>query len=143
MKKLLFGAFALALFAGVGCKKDKDEDVCALSSASFAGSYKITGATTQMGSGTETDIYTSLYEPCERDDVYTFNTNGTYTLTDAGVVCDPPNTDAGTWAISGNTVTIDGDNANISNFTCSGFTVVASYTDAGITVTNRIKFSRQ
>ena len=115
MKKLLVVAFALTLF--VSC--DKDED-CNQDMAGIAGSYRVTAVTyKQTSSSSEVDYY-NLFFPnaCDRDDIITLNANGTYVLTDGGVQCSPPNTDAGTWTQSGNTITIDGEAGTIMSFNC-------------------------
>ncbi len=122
MKKLLFLSFTLAFFAS--CKKNKD-DTCTLSATAVAGNHKITGVRYKASpAAAEVDYYSTLYtDPCERDDVFNFNSNGTYIFTDAGLKCVPPNDDNGTWSLSGNTVTIDGDAANVDAFNCTTLTV--------------------
>lgn len=117
MKKLLL----ISLVAGMGlsCKKNSDSS-CTTSAGTLAGPYRITAYTYKSSpSATEVDYYNVIFSsPCDRDDIYTFNSNGTYHITDAGVVCSPPNTDDGTWALSGSTMTIDGDPTTIQSFDC-------------------------
>ncbi|MEO5968204.1 MAG: lipocalin family protein [Ferruginibacter sp.] len=140
MKKFLFGAFALIIFAGTSCKKDKDA-TCDLSSSSLSGNFKVTAATTQTGTNPEVNVYEAFFQVCERDDIFKFAENNTFTVTDAGVVCDPTSADSGTWALSGNVLTINsgGDISTftVSNFNCNSF--IISDVDAG--VTSRITFT--
>ncbi len=125
MKRTIAFLFLVTVF--VSCNKDKNEN-CSLSVNAVAGNHKISAVRYKATpSSAEVDYYTTLYtEPCERDDVFTFNSNGTYVFTDAGIVCTPSNSDNGTWSLSGNTVTIDGDAANVDNFNCTTLTVSMS-----------------
>jgi hypothetical protein len=117
MKKciLSIGCFTMLL---ISCKK---EDSCKTDINTVAGSYKITAVTYKASpSAAESDFYNNFYsQPCERDDIITFQTNGTYKYDDAGVKCSPPNDYTGTWAMSGTTMfTIDGDDIDIAGFDC-------------------------
>ena len=125
MKKILASCLVVALF--ISCNKNKDDD-CTLSTNAVSGNHRITAVRYKATpAAAEVDYYTSLYtDPCERDDVFNFNSNGTYVFTDAGIVCSPSNSDNGTWSLSGNTVTIDGDPANVDNFNCTTLTVSMS-----------------
>jgi hypothetical protein len=125
MKKLINYSLVLVLF--VSCSKDK-ENTCKLDSASLSGSYKVTAAKYKASSSApETDYYNQLYsDACEKDDIVTLNTNGTYTFTDAGVKCTPSGDDTGTWSLSGNTLTIDGGAENVDSFNCSALILSAS-----------------
>ena len=76
MKKTpIFILSAVLLFS---CKKDSEE-TCATNTASVSGSYKVTAVTyKENASAPEIDYYTVWYtETCERDDIITFNSNGT------------------------------------------------------------------
>lgn len=109
-------------------KKDKNDPPvnCPLSVTSIAGAYKITAMTyKQNANTTEIDyLSTILPEPCRRDDVLSFSSGGTYQNTDAGVTCSPSGNDNGTWALSGNTMTIDGDATNVEYFDCKTLILV-------------------
>ena len=124
MKKTLASFLVIVLF--VSC--DKKEDECTLSTNAVSGNHRVTAVRYKASpSSPEVDYYSTLYtDPCERDDVFTFNTNGTYIFTDAGVVCSPSNSDSGTWSLSGNTVTIDGEPGNVDSFNCTTLTVSVS-----------------
>ncbi|MEO7446014.1 MAG: lipocalin family protein [Ferruginibacter sp.] len=142
MKKLILPVFFAAfIFSSCG-KSDKN---CTLTSASLQGSYKISsikykGSSTQA----ETEVLnTGLFLPaCEVDNIFSFNNNGTYTYTDAGVVCNPNSSDAGVWSVSGNTLTVDGDATPVTNFGCSSFQITEydSFQNGDITV---LTFARQ
>ncbi len=86
---------------------------------------------TYKASATSAEVdYFAILDACAKDDVTTLNTNGTYRLTDAGIVCSPPNTDNGTWSLSGNTMTIGGSLATIESFDCK--TLVVSIPDTQV-----------
>jgi len=109
------------------CKKNKDNNSsCTTDVASISGSYKITAYTYQASpSSPEVDHYTTLFpDACDRDNVLVFSTNGTYQLVDAGVVCSPSGDDNGTWSLSGNTMTVNGDQTTIESFDCKTLLLV-------------------
>ena len=127
-KTIIFFLTTILLFA---CKKDPEP--CTTSVTSISGSYKITAYTyKQTPTSPEEDYYPILFpDACERDDELSFSTNGTFQKTDAGIVCSPPENDNGTWSLTGNTITIDGDPATIESFNCK--TLVITITDFQIT----------
>lgn len=126
MKKLLFAVTLLAL--GSSCKKDKDK-TCDLNAGSLVGSYKTTSVKYKAStSASEVDLF-ATYDACEKDDLVKFNSNNTVNYQDAGTVCTPPGDDTGIWALSGNTLTLDGELYTITSFDCNGMTL----TNAGST----------
>jgi hypothetical protein len=140
MKKLIILLLPVLLI--LSCKKDKDPS-CKTDAASIAGPYKVTGVTYKPdASSPETDYYNILFpDACDRDDILTFNINGTYLLKDAGVVCSPSNDDNGTWALSGTTMQIDGDPSTVESFNCK--TLVLSNTDIQTGEKLKITLARQ
>lgn len=118
--------FLLSLVLLFSCSKPETE--CTTSVASISGSYNITAYSyKESASSPETDYYPVLFpDACERDDVLTFNVNGTYQKTDERVVCSPPENDNGTWALSGNTMTVNGDLNTIESFDCKTLVVVST-----------------
>ena len=124
MKKTTFLLLVTVLF--FACNKP---DKCTTTVNSISGMYKITAYTyKQTPTSPEQDYYPILFpDACERDDELNFNANGTYQKTDAGSACTPPQNDNGTWGISANTITIDGDPGPIESFDCK--TLVISSVD--------------
>lgn len=137
MKKLILSSLVFALVA-TGCSKNDDDD-CNLSSASIVGTYLTTAARFQPSTGGgELDLL-ALAPACEKDDLVILNDNGVVTYQDAGVACNPNGNDSGTWSLSGNTLTMDGEAATVSSFECN--TMVLKYTDGtGVTT---VTLSRQ
>jgi len=127
MKKSLI--FSFGLFFLLSCKKkDAPAPTCNRDVAGISGTYKITAIRYKATpTATEVDYYAFLLpNPCDKDDLYAFNSNGTYVINDAGIICVPSNSYNSTWSLSGNIITIDGDPGNIDNFSCSTLTVSAS-----------------
>ena len=129
-KPLLIVIVSLLMFS---CRKDKgDNNNCTIATASITGNYKIT-AVTYKSSATapETDYFKMLFpDACERDNVYAFSSNGSYTINDAGIVCSPASDDDGTWSVSGNIMTIDGDAVDVKSFDCQSLVIVNSDTQS-------------
>lgn len=121
MKKLLACAL-IVFFSFASCNKD---DKCNTDVASISGSYKLTGLTYKASAtATEQDLLPFL-DPCERDDIEIFASNGTYTYQDAGTVCVPNGSFTGTWSLSGSTITVDGDAGTIQSWDCHTLVVYA------------------
>lgn len=123
MKKIIFLTIITSLLI-TACKKDP---TCTTNAASIAGAYKITAVTYKASaSSAEIDYFNTLFsDPCDRDNVYTFQTNGTYQIKDAGIVCSPNGDDNGTWSfVSANSMTIDGDPLILESFDCKTLVLV-------------------
>ncbi len=132
MKKtyiIILMAFILTTLLNLSCKKEKRD--CSFTSANVVGSYKISTIKYKASASAPEQDGTQFFESCELDDITSFNSNGTYTYTDAGVKCDPTGDGTGTWSVSGSNLVTDGDSAPVSNFSCSGFTI--SQTDIDTT----------
>jgi hypothetical protein len=124
MRKIIFLAITITFFI-TSCKKHDDAPACTTDTASVSGSYKITAVTyKESATAAEVDYFNILFDACERDDIYTFQANGTYQITDAGMVCSPSGNDNGIWSLSGSTMTIDGDANAIESFDCKALVFV-------------------
>lgn len=130
MKKLFVFPFVLMVI--FSCKSDPPEPPCTTTATSVSGSYKITAYRYKATpASTEVDYFAIIMpDACERDDIYTFNANGTYSRTDGGAVCIPSGNGLGTWALSGNIMTVDGDQTIVESFDCK--TLILVNTDTHI-----------
>ena len=120
----------LITFSFFSCKKDEDKNsTCTSNVASISGSYKIIAYSYKASATSpETDYYNTLFpDACDRDNVLKFDASGTYELIDAGMVCSPSGNDNGTWTVSGNTMTVDGEATTIQSFDCK--TLILSNND--------------
>lgn len=126
-KTTVFICCVVLLFS---CKEKPLE--CSTSVTNLSGSYKVTAyGYKQTPTSPEEDYYAIIFpDACDRDDIYTFNANGTYIMKDAGLVCSPPDDDNGTWSFVGNAMTIDGVPASIESFDCK--TLIISTTDLSV-----------
>jgi|JI6StandDraft_1071083.scaffolds.fasta_scaffold18867_4 hypothetical protein len=133
MKKIMLAACLMA-FAFVSCKKDKDP-VCELTKDNLVGSYKITGLKYKANTATaEVDEFIG-WDACEKDDITVLNADNTETYTDAGIVCTPNGSDTGVWSFASNVFTLNSQTGTISNYSCTGMTVIFTGTSAGETTT--------
>ncbi|HPH85280.1 MAG TPA: lipocalin family protein [Ferruginibacter sp.] len=133
MKKIILSACIMA-FAFVSCKKDSDP-VCELNQANLVGSYKITALKYKADATTaEVDEF-ATWDACEKDDITVLNADNSVTFTDAGAVCTPNGSSTGIWAFASNVFTINGQSGTVSNFSCTGMTVILNGTTAGETTT--------
>lgn len=128
MKKLI--VLTSVLIVIFSCKKEKEPpSSCTINAASISGSYKITAYTYKANAGSpEIDYYPILFpDGCDRDNVFTINSNGTYLITDAGLVCSPEGGENGPWTLVGNTIDMDGLVFTIESFDCKK--MVLAYTN--------------
>jgi len=118
MKKIISLMLLEVLFIS-SCKDDPDP-MCKTDVKSISGSYKITKAIYKVSPTSSEENYFDILFPdtCLKDNVYTFQTNGTYQFKDSGVVCSPPGNRNGTWSVDGNNMMVDGDSTVIESFDC-------------------------
>ena len=120
--------FILSIAFLFSCNKDPKEE-CTTNITSLSTTYRITAYTYKpTPTSPEQDYFAILFpDACDRDNNLTLSTNGTYVITDAGMVCAPPRTEDGVWSLSGNNMTLDGDPTVIESFNCQ--TLVISFAD--------------
>ena len=135
MKKVKI-VFAIAVvLVAVACKKDnKNSNMDLISS----GSWKMTAFTVNPGydydgNGTiDTDIY-SLYDACEKDDYYSFHTDGKMEVNEGPTKCDASDPQAFTvewqFANNGKAIIIDGEQMAIDELSSSK--LILDYNDYG------------
>ncbi|MEP7319161.1 MAG: lipocalin family protein [Panacibacter sp.] len=137
MKNMIFLLFASTVF--FGCSKNDDGgDTTPVTMASLAGNYKITAVTTGG-----VDILSTYLLPCQQDDLYTLNADGTYVITDAGTACTPTSATSSTWTLSGTQITINGQVFTLVKFDGAKIEATTSVTQSGITVTVTVVFTKQ
>ena len=125
MKKLF--PISLMLFLFTNCSKDPDDNnTCTTTAANIAGSYKVSASTYKETPTSDEEDLMATMEPCEKDDLLTFKTDGTYETLDAAIVCTPPNDEIGDWNLSGSTLVVDGEPVTIKSFNCKTLVLVTS-----------------
>ncbi|MEQ1678665.1 MAG: lipocalin family protein [Chitinophagaceae bacterium] len=116
-------AIFVILCIGSSCKKEKDA-TCSPTVAAIAGTYKLAGLKYQQTLHSPEQDFLALKDDCEKDDLINLQAAGTWNYIDAGMVCSPSGTDAGTWSISGSTVISDGIvSGTIQSFDCHSLVV--------------------
>jgi hypothetical protein len=148
MKKTSIHLMLIIIFSAVllgACKKDKDEEI-EPTKENLAGNYKLTGLTTSTPSSGEVNTYNQI-EACERDDIYTLNTDFSAAYTDAGTECEPPGSYESTWSFDENkNITINGSSfdyeGTVKSFNGKTLVVEGTY-NMGITYTIKATFTKQ
>ena len=135
MKKLIYFIAAVVIFS---CNKNDDNNPPAITMENLAGDYKITSATLNG-----IDVLSAYLEPCQQDDVYTLNADGTYEITDAGSTCSPTSDTTGTWSLSGNQITIGTQQFTLVSFDGSVIEVTTTVTQSGLPVTVDVIFTKK
>jgi len=137
MKKLLILSTAVVALLTTSCKKDNDT-TCTLSSSSISGAYKIASILYKADAQTPAVDIITTYDACEKDDILTFSSNGTWTQSEGATSCSPSNSDNGNWSLVGETLSVDGVALTVSNFSCSEFTLNITGPGVGETTTTRL-----
>ncbi|MBA3648064.1 MAG: DUF5004 domain-containing protein [Chitinophagales bacterium] len=139
--------FVLLIIFSVGCKKDKVSNTERLTNKS----WKVVALTVSPGidvNGTViTDFYSQLAD-CNKDDIYTFSTNKTYTIDEDGLKCNQidPQTTTGVWSFNSDETVLTLDNTtSYSIIQLDDNTLKASYSEVtnGINYTYTITFNKQ
>jgi hypothetical protein len=103
MKKtnLLILAVSFILISIVSCSKNNNDNSPS-DVADISGTYVVTGMiehqTLADGTLRDYDEYANQLTPCEKDNELQLNRNLTVNYVDAGTVCSPSFSDAGTWS---------------------------------------------
>lgn len=125
---LLILIFFVLIFAA--CKKDEviSGGNLELTNNNIAGKYKTTAATlTPSGSVLVIDFFNidAYYPPCQRDNIHTFATIGTYNYADSGVYCTtPPTGRTGLYTLTPpNQLSFDGRSYQVESLTTSNIII--------------------
>jgi len=137
MKNTILFLFTTVIFFGCS-KSNSSTSGTTVTMQSLAGNYKITAATVSGA-----DILNSYLTPCQQDDIYTLNADGTYVIADAGTVCSPTSATSSTWSLSGNQITIDGQVFTLVKFDGAKIEATTTVTQSGYTVTVDVIFTKQ
>lgn len=133
---------SLLALSVTSCSKDDDDNGNNdLTASNLAGTYRMTSA-----NGTVNGIpfdYLATLDDCQKDNLFTLNANLTYSVADAGVKCNPEENDAGTWALSADSITFQSYSGKITSFNGSRLEVTSSGTYQGNTGTVTFVFTEQ
>lgn len=124
------------------CKKDKEQDKptgCTVNMENLAGSYRLTALQYKETANATPVDYLAPMEDCEKDDILTLKSDGTYSYADAGTVCTPSRSDNGTWQLKDNVLTSDGTlNGTVAAFDCKTLTY---YVENSLKTGDRLTFT--
>ncbi len=141
MKKFIPIALIAAMLglAVNGCKKSGTSNNNAITVENLAGTYALKSLLYTYA-GITINIYDSL-DACDKDNLVKLNTDKTVNFIDAGVKCDPPSDDNGTWDLKGDSIKFSANftSAKIESF--DGKTLVLSGTpdgEPGVTATTTL-----
>jgi hypothetical protein len=120
MKILYLAGCSLFLSMFFSCKKkDSAPTTCPFTVASLTATYKLTHMYYRSTpTGTDSEIIGSL-PACKLDDLLVLNANGIFMIQDVGVTCSTGGSIAGSWIISGNTISLEGDIYVFQSFDCT------------------------
>jgi len=138
MNKTFYALLFLSVLGAASCKKDdnKTNTPNNPSNADFpVGTWTLTSYTsdkpilTRNGETTTDIIKAEGIPPCGLDNLYTYKADGTYTVDEGPTKCDPadPQTLYSTrWTLNGNTLTIDGQAAQVTQVDASHFKMMSA-----------------
>lgn len=124
----------MGIVMALSCKKNGDGPSSSGSEINvnnISGTYKLTAATITID-GKTTDVLATM-EPCEKDNLQKLNTDLTYKSIDAGVQCNPPSDETGTWDLQGTTtLVLDGIPIDIDKFDGTHLVISVSGENEGV-----------
>src|SRR4051794_9446831 len=92
---------AILVLAASSCQKSGGS-TNSITVESLAGTYGLKALIWNYN-GLSVNVYDSL-DACDRDNLVKLNTDKTVNFIDAGVACDPPSDDNGTWDLKGDSL---------------------------------------
>jgi len=146
-------AFTL-LMLGMSCSKnDKNTPLPVTRAQLLARSWKQTDLLAAIPGGTPTSVFNSVLAACQRDNIWTFKSDGTYVVTEGASKCnagDPDTATSGTWQLIENDTKIIIDDIKevpqtltITELTSSSLKITGTQIIQGNTVTGTAIFQPQ
>ena len=102
MKKLLVLSLVLLTFS---CSKDSNSSPMATKTQLISKTWRQTDILASLGAGVQTSVFNTLLTTCQQDNLWQFNSNGTYTLFEGPSRCPTSTSDVvttGTWTFQEN-----------------------------------------
>lgn len=123
----------------ISCKKERDENACALTTNNLSGTYLVTSLKYKPTSTSPEQDYLLLMPACSKDNLLQLKSDGTYRYIDQGIVCTPEDSGNGTWNVTGNQLESDGSlNGTIASYDCK---VLVYYLEDTFTDGDRLTFT--
>ncbi|RAK35887.1 UNVERIFIED_ORG: lipocalin-like protein [Chitinophaga ginsengisegetis] len=131
---------AIATSCILSCQKEESNAPgCSISMTGLSGTYKLTALKYQASAAAAPVDYLASMDACEKDDIITLKSDGTYEYNDAGTVCTPAESKHGAWQVKGNTLTSDGTlNGTVASYDCK---TLVYYTENSIVAGDKLTFT--
>lgn len=148
------GFALLALFILFSaCSKDDNKTAPTSKSALIARNWKQTDLLAGQAGSAEVSVFNTFFEACNKDDIWQFKADGTYTVVEGPTKCSPTDPDVvttGTWQLTDNENKIIIDDANepaetltIKELTSTSFKISGTQVSNGTTFTATVVFTGQ
>lgn len=138
MKKIVPALLLLFLIVNSSCKKETE--ALPITKENIVGSWQMTTKKMSATGIPEQDAFTNMDE-CERDNLYVFNPDDTFSYFDSGVTCDMYEHFLGLWELDGQAITFMGQTGSITKLKKSHMELTVSVTDATTQTTYSTKYS--
>ena len=109
MKKSIITAVALLILFSACKKNQTNTTTCNLDAAGITGSFNLTSFLVKSSSSSPEVDYVLYYNACQKDDIYSFNADGTYVVSEGATSCSPTNASTQSWSLSNTSLTINGE----------------------------------
>jgi hypothetical protein len=151
--KTILSVLVLVLFLVISsCSKDDDKQG-ATKAQLIARNWKQTDLLAAQAGLPPVSIFDTFFDPCNKDDIWQFKSDGTYSVVEGASKCtstDPDTVTTGTWQLTDNDTKIIIDDAsepaqtlNIVELTNTSFKLSGTETINGTVVTATIVFTAQ
>jgi len=142
------------LVTGSSCDKDDDVVQTPVTRAQLlARSWKQTDLLASTPGGSPVSVFLTVMEACQRDNIWTFKSDGTYIVTEGATKCDPTDPDTtttGTWQLIETDTKIIIDDVNeapqtlsITELTSSSLKINGNISYGGSTINGTAVFQPQ
>ena len=138
MKKVVPALLLLFLIINSSCKKETE--ALPVTKENIAGSWQLTAKRMGATGIPEQDAFMNMHE-CERDNLYVFNPDYTFTYFDSGATCDINETFLGLWELNEQAITFMGQTGSITKLKESHMEVTVRVTDATTETIYSTKYS--
>jgi len=140
MKKIIL---TLLSFGSLLTSCSKSADKTPINVSTVSGTYTLKDLRMAATGVPEQDAYNTVKD-CEKDDLYQFKSDSSFTHVDNGMVCDSSNGNyEGTWRLDGDTISFYGQTGTITKFDGNTMEITATSSDSVTTYMVKSTFEKQ
>ena len=111
--------------------------------STVSGTYTLTDLRMAATGVPEQDAYNTVQD-CEKDDLYEFKSDSSFTHVDSRVVCNPSNGNyEGTWKLEGDQISFYGETGTITKFDGNMMEVTSTTSDSETTYVVKSVYEKQ